>query len=289
MLLKHFFARANGVFRRPDSNTADALGRRLSSVRVSETLGARDRPLGSGHDLDGLTRSFRLVPAVLALAAALVASSAAPFALVAQSPRSAAKHATTFRARVANVIDGDTLRVIDASGTESIVRVEGIDCPESGQPFGGVARRFVRAQAFDRDVDVRVVSRDAHHRLIARVSVNGQDLSTQLLRAGLAWHYTEYSHDAALAAAERDARQAKRGLWSESAAMPPWVWRRVARAKTASGAPDVESGPFFANTSSRVFHAASCRNAHCKNCTEKFPTAEAAEAAGYRPAGDCLK
>ena len=254
-----------------------------------EPFGARDRALGSGHDLDGLTRSFRLVPAVLALAAALAASSSAPYAFVAQSARPAANRATTFHARVASVVDGDTLRVIDGSGAALIVRVEGIDCPESGQPFGGVARRFMRAAAFDRDVDVRVVGRDAHKRLIARVSVAGQDLSTQLLRAGLAWHYTEYSHDAALAAAERDARQAKRGLWSESTAVPPWVWRRSGGAKNASRGPDVESGPFFANTSSRVFHAASCRNAHCKNCTDKFATAEAAEAAGYRPAGDCLK
>jgi len=145
--------------------------------------------------LDGLTRSFRLVPAVLALAAALAATGAAPLAFVPQSPRSAAKHTTTFHARVASIVDGDTLRVIDASGTAVIVRVEGIDCPESGQPFGGVARRFMRAAAFDREVDVRVVGRDAHKRLIARVSVAGQDLSTQLLRAGLAWHYTEYSHD----------------------------------------------------------------------------------------------
>ena len=254
-----------------------------------ETFDARDRALGSGHDLDGLTRSFRLVPAVLALAAALAATGAAPLASVPQSPRSAAKHATTFHARVASVVDGDTLRVIDGSGAALIVRVEGIDCPESGQPFGGVARRFMRAAAFDRDVDVRVVGRDAHKRLIARVSVGGQDLSTQLLRAGLAWHYTEYSHDAALAAAEKDARQAKRGLWSEPNAVPPWVWRRDAGAKHASRGPDAESGPFFANTSSRVFHAASCRNAHCKNCTETFATAQAAEAAGYRPAGDCLR
>jgi len=130
---------------------------------------------------------------------------------------------------------------------------------------------------------------DRHGRLVARVLVDGQDLSAQLLRAGLAWHYTDYSHDAALAAAEREARQAKRGLWSEANAVPPWVWRRPTTAKNVSRGADHESGPVIANTSSRVFHAASCRNAHCQNCTVKFVTAQAAEAAGYRPAGDCLR
>jgi micrococcal nuclease len=206
-----------------------------------------------------------------------------------QSAHSAPSNARTFTAKVTGVVDGDTLHVTDSGGDSLTIRVEGIDCPESGQPYGGVARRFTRAAVFDRVVDVRVMDSDRHGRLVARVLVEGQDLSTQLLHAGLAWHYTDYSHYAAFAAAEREARQAKRGLWSEANAVPPWVWRRDSAAKTVSRGPDNESGPFFANTSSRVFHAANCRNAHCKNCTVKFATAQAAEAAGYRPAGDCLR
>jgi micrococcal nuclease len=236
-----------------------------------------------------MTAGVRIV-----LASLLVASHLAFGAVSAAAPGPQSRHTAPakphlFHAKVAAVVDGDTIHVVDDHGVPLNIRLDGIDCPESGQPFGGVARRFVRAAAFDRDVEIRVVDQDAYERLVARVSVDGQDLSTQLLRAGLAWHYTEYSHDAALASAEKDARQAKRGLWSESNAVPPWVWRRDGGAKNASRGPDAESGPFFANTSSRVFHAASCRNAHCKNCTVTFVTAQAAEAAGYRPAGDCLR
>jgi len=225
----------------------------------------------------------------LGVAACLMTSGGTSFAAALQSSASTTSHARAFRAKVEAIVDGDTIHVIDGSGRALSIRVEGIDCPESGQPFGGVARRFTRAAVFDRLVDVRVVDTDRHGRLVARVLVDGQDLSTQLLRAGLAWHYTDYSHDAALAAAEREARLARRGLWSEANAVPPWVWRRPTTATNVSRGADNESGPFIANTSSRVFHAASCRNAHCKNCTAKFVTAQAAEAAGYRPAGDCLR
>jgi micrococcal nuclease len=230
----------------------------------------------------------RFLP-VLAVASYLTLGAGTSTAIDPQSSRPAPSKAHAFRAKVAAVVDGDTIHVIDGSGIALNIRVEGIDCPESGQPYGGVARRFTRAAVFDRLVDLRVVDKDAHGRLVARVLVDGQDLSTQLLRAGLAWHYTDYSHDTVLASAEREARQAKRGLWSEVDAIPPWVWRRQATARNASRGPDNEKGPFIANTSSRVFHAANCRNAHCKNCTVTFVTAQAARDAGYRPAGDCLR
>jgi endonuclease YncB( thermonuclease family) len=232
----------------------------------------------------------RFLSALLAILAFAGAAGAPPvLAFPQQSARAAKPAVQPFTARVTAVVDGDTIRVVDDRGIEFNIRVDGIDCPESGQPFGGVALRFTRAQVFDRSVQVRIVDTDSRGRYVARVSTDGQDLSTQLLRSGLAWHYTDYSKDAVLAAAERDARQSKRGLWSEATAVPPWVWRRQPSAARPARRVDRESGPFFANTSSRVFHAASCRNAHCKNCTVTFATAQAAEAAGYRPAGDCLR
>lgn len=201
----------------------------------------------------------------------------------------AARH-RVFTAKVTGVVDGDTIHVADDRGASMTIRVEGIDCPESGQPYGGVARRFTRAELFDRRVQIEVYDADRHGRLVARVYADGSDLSVKLLRAGFAWHYTDYSRDPALAAAEREARSAKRGLWSDASPVAPWVWRRQSRESHASrGLPDAAAGPFLGNTSSRVFHAATCKNAHCRNCSVTFLTAAAAEAAGYRPAGDCLR
>jgi micrococcal nuclease len=43
------------------------------------------------------------------------------------------------------------------------------------------------------------------------------------------WHYVRYSKDARLAAAEREARAAGRGLWADKALVPPWEWRATAK------------------------------------------------------------
>jgi micrococcal nuclease len=61
--------------------------------------------------------------------------------------------------------------------------------------------------------------------LIASIEAGGQDVGQQLVAAGLAWHYTRYSDDAGLAAAEREARAARRGLWADREPVLPWEWR----------------------------------------------------------------
>ena len=46
----------------------------------------------------------------------------------------------TLTGMVVNVHDGDTLRVVDASGTQHRVRLQGIDSPATKQAFGTKAR-----------------------------------------------------------------------------------------------------------------------------------------------------
>ncbi|HEU4693584.1 MAG TPA: hypothetical protein VFS23_34710, partial [Vicinamibacterales bacterium] len=43
------------------------------------------------------------------------------------------------------------------------------------------------------------------------------------------------------------------------------------------------------NVSSKVYHLPSCPNATCKNCTQRFATPSEAAAAGFKPAGDCIR
>ena len=47
--------------------------------------------------------------------------------------------------------------------------------------------------------------KDRYGRLVARVRVDDTDVSLELARAGLAWHYKKYSSDPELAAAEQRA------------------------------------------------------------------------------------
>ena len=76
-------------------------------------------------------------------------------------------------------------------------------------------------------VDVR--GRDRNGREVARVHVDGRDLSLELLRAGFAWHYRRYSRESSLARLQAEARAARRGLWADARPVPPWEWRRQRR------------------------------------------------------------
>jgi endonuclease YncB( thermonuclease family) len=114
------------------------------------------------------------------------------------------------------------------------VRLEGIDCPEKGQDFSAQAKQFTSDLTFGKEVTVDVPNVDRYGRLVARISVGGQDVSVALVRAGLAWHFTKYSSDPVLAEAEQVARSAKRALWGQGIPTPPWEFRRRSSAKQRS-------------------------------------------------------
>jgi endonuclease YncB( thermonuclease family) len=186
-----------------------------------------------------------------------------------------------FSARVVGITDGDSIVVLAADNARVDIRLDGIDCPELGQDFGRRAKQFTSDLLFGRDVLVTPKSLDRYGRSVARVLVSGRDVSTEVVRAGYAWHFVRYSSDPVLAEAEQAARAARRGLWQRADAIAPWDFR--------AGNIPLQAGaaPYHGNTSSRVFHRAGCPNYRCRNCTQEFSTREAALAAGYRPAGCC--
>jgi endonuclease YncB( thermonuclease family) len=169
-------------------------------------------------------------------------------------------------------------------GAPQEIRLEGVDCPEHGQPFADAARDFTSAFVKDKGLAIEGAVADEYGRLIARVRVEGRDLSLALARAGLAWHFKRYSSDTALAQAEDAARKERLGLWSEASPVAPWDFRARQR-ETAPREPAVAG--YVGNVRSLLFHAADCKNARCANCTARFATRDAAIAAGYRPAGCC--
>ena len=131
----------------------------------------------------------------------------------------------TLAGKVVSVHDGDTLRVLDAGGTQHKVRLQGIDSPETKQAFGTKARNRLADLTLGKAVTVRVHGRDRYGRTLGTVEAAGQDVNRQMVADGFAWHYVEYSQDAGLARAERDARAAGRGLWADKAPVAPWTWR----------------------------------------------------------------
>jgi len=125
-----------------------------------------------------------------------------------------------------NVTDGDTLTVT-CEDTEHTIRLDGIDCPEINQPYGGDSFGKLQDLANEKPVTVYVKTTDKYGRLVGRVYVNGVDASLALIKSGLAWHYKKYSEDTILASAETTARSAKVGLWAGDNPIAPWTWRQT--------------------------------------------------------------
>lgn len=192
-----------------------------------------------------------------------------------------------FDATVVRVADADTLEALVAGETRPIrIRLEGIDAPEQGEAFGREATARLRTLTLNQVVRVTGRDMDRYGRLVARVSAQGTDASRDLVRAGLACH--AYAFDATLAKAEAEARAAGAGFWS--ATMKPVCVTETAFSARGSSSNRTEgAGPFHGNVASHLYHAPSCRNYTCRNCTRVFATEAEAVAAGFKPAGDCLK
>jgi len=134
--------------------------------------------------------------------------------------------AKEFSGRVVGISDGDTITLMHDGAGEKI-RLHGIDCPEGGQAFGNRAKQLTSEIAFGETVRVVPTDRDQYGRTVADVYLSdGRMLNQELVRAGLAWWYEKYApHDKVLRRLREEARAAKRGLWADPHAMPPWEWR----------------------------------------------------------------
>jgi endonuclease YncB( thermonuclease family) len=131
----------------------------------------------------------------------------------------------------ARAIDGDSLEL---AGLQ--IRLFGIDAPEGRQdcrdragetyPCGREAARALAAAIAGRAVTCTAVDHDRYDRDVAICTVGTRDLGELMVRAGLAIDLPQHSRGR-YAAAEREARDAKRGLWGGTFEQPA-AWRRRA-------------------------------------------------------------
>jgi micrococcal nuclease len=133
---------------------------------------------------------------------------------------------TTFNALVIGIHDGDSITVLTSENQQIKVRLEGIDCPELKQDFGQRAKLAASDLCFNKQVRVVQTGKDRYKRTLAFVYVGDVCVNKELLKQGMAWHFKKYNHDPELANLEKEARSAKRGLWSQPAPIPPWEFRK---------------------------------------------------------------
>ena len=132
--------------------------------------------------------------------------------------------------RVVRIADGDTLSVLDAGNRQYKIRFYGIDAPERGQPYGNAARRELVSLVEGGQVQLKVKDIDDYDRHVAEVYRDGVSINLAMVEAGYAWWYRYHARSRQdLERAERAARQAGRGLWSDKDPQPPWDWRRENR------------------------------------------------------------
>ena len=105
--------------------------------------------------------------------------------------------AETFSGKVMAVTDGDTIKVMHQGRAER-VRLAGVDCPEKHQAFGKKAKQFTAGLAMSQEVNVIAQKKDRYGRTLGYVILpDGRNLNRELVQAGLAWWYRQFSSEAA--------------------------------------------------------------------------------------------
>lgn len=135
----------------------------------------------------------------------------------------------TITGKVVAIADGDTFTLLQ-NNRQIRIRIDAIDAPEKGMPYAKSSKKYLAALCFGKSVTVKPVKTDRYGRTVARITLpDGKDVSTEMIRAGYAWHYKKYSKDKLLSDLEVQARMKKSGLWRDVNPMAPWEVRQMHR------------------------------------------------------------
>lgn len=133
----------------------------------------------------------------------------------------------TLTGKIVRVSDGDTVVLLDSNNKQHRIRLDGIDCPEKGQPYGKVATDFVKDLIAGKYVKVEWTQMDQYNRILGFVYIGDTNVNKELLKAGLAWHYKFFNDDTELANLEKIAKQKKLNIWSQKNPIEPYQWRKT--------------------------------------------------------------
>ena len=162
--------------------------------------------------------------------------------------------AATLQAKVTEVESGNTL-VVSNINRPLRIRLKAVAPPEAGQPFSDAAREHLKALVLNKAVTVEYTHLAVGY-LEAKVFLNGIDIGSQMLRDGVAWY--DRSFEYTLNATDRDlyaqcelaARNERRGLWQDSAAVAPWEFRKAQKSRFGKVEPPVSFPAFLASRKS---------------------------------------
>lgn len=130
---------------------------------------------------------------------------------------------------VISIIDGDTYDVLTNDKQTIRIRMNGIDAPEKGMPFHKVSKQFLADLIFNKYVKIEVLKKDRNGRSIAKTFIGNVDVSAEMIKVGLAWHFKKFSEDRKYVLFEEQAKAASLRIWQEKDPIPPWEIRKLRR------------------------------------------------------------
>jgi len=109
------------------------------------------------------------------------------------------------------------------------IRLEGIDAPERSQAYGSASREYLKQLCNQQVVYAILSEKDRYGRWIGDLYLEQVWINGEMIKAGFAWHYVQYSESRELAELQRQARLASVGLWREPVPIAPWEFRSQQR------------------------------------------------------------
>ena len=139
------------------------------------------------------------------------------------------KKGEEYLVKVVGIADGDTFTGLTDINQQVKCRMYGIDAPEKRQPFANRSKEALSYMIFGKEVRIKIEDKDRYGRAVVRVYSDGKDVSVEMIRAGMAWHYKEYSKEREYADLEAEARRQSVGLWVDKNPVEPWKFRKESK------------------------------------------------------------
>lgn len=128
--------------------------------------------------------------------------------------------------KVVGITDGDTFKGLTADNQQVKCRIYGIDAPEKKQAFGNRSKQYLSDLIFGKTVTIKIQGKSWDRAVVWAYTEDNKDVSAEMLKAGMVWHYKKYSEEAEYAELESQARRTEIGLWADENPVAPWMWRK---------------------------------------------------------------
>ena len=134
-----------------------------------------------------------------------------------------------YSVKVTRIIDGDTFEAISLNDKiELSYRIYAIDAPEKKQPYEIQSKQYLYDLINDKVVNLKIQKkRDGFGRPVVWVYTQDEkDISAEMLKAGMAWHFKKYDTSKEYEDLENTAKINRIGLWEEKKPVAPWDYKK---------------------------------------------------------------